>query len=63
MLRTVLILHCSDKWKLSLLEWFLGFTDYLLSDDCDVFDPDQNNIVQDMNQPLSHYFIASSHNT
>ncbi|XP_078331805.1 inactive phospholipase C-like protein 2 [Crassostrea virginica] len=40
-----------------------GFTQYLLSDDCDVFDPDQSKIVQDMNQPLSHYFIASSHNT
>ncbi|XP_032219310.2 inactive phospholipase C-like protein 2 isoform X2 [Nematostella vectensis] len=40
-----------------------GFTQYLMESDCDIFDPDQQNICQDMTQPLSHYFIASSHNT
>ncbi|XP_060582672.1 inactive phospholipase C-like protein 2 [Ruditapes philippinarum] len=40
-----------------------GFTDYLLSDECDIFDPDHNTVCQDMKQPLCHYFIASSHNT
>ncbi|XP_060068281.1 inactive phospholipase C-like protein 2 [Ylistrum balloti] len=40
-----------------------GFTDYLLSRECDIFDSDQQTVCQDMTQPLSHYFIASSHNT
>lgn len=29
----------------------------------DIFNPDHYNVSQDMNQPLCHYFIASSHNT
>ncbi|CAL1548507.1 unnamed protein product [Lymnaea stagnalis] len=40
-----------------------GFTAYLLSDECDLFDPDHVTVCQDMTHPLSHYFIASSHNT
>ncbi|XP_056618201.1 inactive phospholipase C-like protein 2 [Triplophysa dalaica] len=40
-----------------------GFTNYLMSPDCHVFDPEQKTICQDMNQPLSHYYINSSHNT
>ena len=42
---------------------YTGFTAYLLSDECDVFDKDDNCVCQDMTQALSHYFIASSHNT
>ncbi|XP_071795751.1 inactive phospholipase C-like protein 2 isoform X2 [Asterias amurensis] len=40
-----------------------GFTNYLLSEDCDIFDYQHRSVCQDMTQPLSHYFIASSHNT
>ena len=40
-----------------------GFTGYLLSHDCDIFDPDHDDVCQDMTQPLAHYFVASSHNT
>lgn len=41
-----------------------GFYHLLLSDMFDVFNCNhQNEIHQDMNQPLSHYFIDSSHNT
>ncbi|KAK3103478.1 hypothetical protein FSP39_019535 [Pinctada imbricata] len=40
-----------------------GFTQYLLSEECDVFDPEHQSVIQDMSQPLSHYYIASSHNT
>ncbi|XP_053133809.1 inactive phospholipase C-like protein 1 isoform X3 [Hemicordylus capensis] len=40
-----------------------GFTQYLLSPECDIFDPAHRNVVQDMTQPLSHYYINASHNT
>ncbi|XP_010891283.1 inactive phospholipase C-like protein 2 isoform X1 [Esox lucius] len=40
-----------------------GFTSYLTSLRCHLFDPEHNQVCQDMNQPLSHYFINSSHNT
>ncbi|CAN8004369.1 unnamed protein product, partial [Ixodes hexagonus] len=40
-----------------------GFRDMLLSDDHAIFDKEHNHVCQDMNQPLNHYYIASSHNT
>ncbi|XP_033836979.1 inactive phospholipase C-like protein 2 [Periophthalmus magnuspinnatus] len=40
-----------------------GFTNYLMSPECHIFDPEHKTVCQDMNQPLSHYFINSSHNT
>ncbi|CAF4074458.1 unnamed protein product [Rotaria magnacalcarata] len=40
-----------------------GFTNYLLSPECDIFNPNNRSICQEMNHPLNHYFIASSHNT
>uniref|UniRef100_A0A673J7Y6 Phosphoinositide phospholipase C n=1 Tax=Sinocyclocheilus rhinocerous TaxID=307959 RepID=A0A673J7Y6_9TELE len=40
-----------------------GFINYLMSADCHIFDPEQKIVCQDMNQPLSHYYINSSHNT
>ncbi|XP_067055342.1 inactive phospholipase C-like protein 1 [Acropora muricata] len=40
-----------------------GFTLYLLEDDCHIFDSEHKSVCQDMTHPLSHYFIASSHNT
>lgn len=30
---------------------------------CDIFNPLHHEVNQDMDQPLSNYFIASSHNT
>ncbi|XP_026523728.1 inactive phospholipase C-like protein 1 isoform X2 [Notechis scutatus] len=40
-----------------------GFTQYLLSPECDIFDTTHKRVVQDMTQSLSHYYINSSHNT
>lgn len=40
-----------------------GFTNFLLSDDHHIMDRRCKGIYQDMRQPLSHYFIATSHNT
>lgn len=40
-----------------------GFTNYLLSPECDIFNPQNRSICQEMDHPLNHYFIASSHNT
>ncbi|XP_078572627.1 1-phosphatidylinositol 4,5-bisphosphate phosphodiesterase delta-1-like [Branchiostoma floridae x Branchiostoma japonicum] len=40
-----------------------GFTLYLQSAVGDVFNQTHDEVYQDMTQPLSHYFIASSHNT
>ncbi|XP_063585397.1 inactive phospholipase C-like protein 2 [Penaeus indicus] len=40
-----------------------GFTKYLMSDECDLFDPAHRQVCQDMTQPLGHYFISTSHNT
>ncbi|KAA8585399.1 hypothetical protein FQN60_004093 [Etheostoma spectabile] len=40
-----------------------GFTMYMLSLENDVVNPDHARVYQDMNCPLAHYFISSSHNT
>ncbi|TRY96330.1 hypothetical protein DNTS_021829 [Danionella cerebrum] len=40
-----------------------GFTNYMRSPACDVFNPQHNEVNQDMDQPLCNYFIDSSHNT
>lgn len=40
-----------------------GFLSYLCSKDGDIFNPVCLPVYQDMTQPLSHYFINSSHNT
>ncbi|KAM7083833.1 1-phosphatidylinositol 4,5-bisphosphate phosphodiesterase eta-2 isoform 1-T2 [Ciconia maguari] len=40
-----------------------GFTNYMRSPSGDIFNPEHYQVNQDMNYPLSHYFITSSHNT
>ncbi|CAF1682214.1 unnamed protein product [Rotaria magnacalcarata] len=40
-----------------------GFMNFLLSPECDIFNPANASVYQDMDQSLNHYFIASSHNT
>lgn len=39
------------------------FMSYLFSHHNELFDPVHKMVNQDMTQPLSHYWIASSHNT
>ncbi|KAG9348687.1 hypothetical protein JZ751_029004 [Albula glossodonta] len=38
-----------------------GFTRYLQSSECQLFDPDHQHVCQDMNLPLSHYYISASY--
>ncbi|XP_043548869.1 inactive phospholipase C-like protein 1 isoform X1 [Chiloscyllium plagiosum] len=40
-----------------------GFTRYLISPECNIFDPEHKKVCQDMTQPLSHYYINASYNT
>ncbi|BFZ08025.1 hypothetical protein BsWGS_11064 [Bradybaena similaris] len=40
-----------------------GFLKYLMSEDNNLIPPDKLDISEDMDQPLAHYFINSSHNT
>ena len=40
-----------------------GLLDYLMSEDNNVLDLSSLDQYMDMNKPLNHYFINSSHNT
>ncbi|XP_069564218.1 1-phosphatidylinositol 4,5-bisphosphate phosphodiesterase zeta-1-like isoform X1 [Brachyistius frenatus] len=42
---------------------FEGFLRYMESRDCCVFNQAHTSVYQDMDQPLTNYFISSSHNT
>lgn len=42
---------------------FSGFTNFMRSPTGDIFNPEHNQVNQDMTQPLNNYFIATSHNT
>ncbi|XP_054441634.1 1-phosphatidylinositol 4,5-bisphosphate phosphodiesterase delta-4 isoform X2 [Pteronotus mesoamericanus] len=53
----------SDSGKLRHVLSMDGFLSYLCSKDGDIFNPSCLPIYQDMTQPLSHYYINSSHNT
>ena len=41
----------------------IGFTAFMLGKENDIFNFNHKAIYQDMTQPLSHYYIHSSHNT
>uniref|UniRef100_A0A8C9UUW3 Phosphoinositide phospholipase C n=1 Tax=Spermophilus dauricus TaxID=99837 RepID=A0A8C9UUW3_SPEDA len=53
----------SESGKLRHVLSLDGFLSYLCSKDGDIFNPACLPIYQDMTQPLTHYFINSSHNT
>ncbi|KAM6893535.1 1-phosphatidylinositol 4,5-bisphosphate phosphodiesterase delta-4 [Xenentodon cancila] len=53
----------SDTAKLLNAMTFDGFLMYLGSAEGCIFNPQRRGVFQDMNQPLCHYFISSSHNT
>jgi phosphatidylinositol phospholipase C beta len=40
-----------------------SFSQYLLSSDNLIIDPSKLGLFMDMDKPLAHYFISSSHNT
>ncbi|XP_054462090.1 1-phosphatidylinositol 4,5-bisphosphate phosphodiesterase eta-1 [Anoplopoma fimbria] len=53
----------SDENKQSGVLGIDGFTSFMRSPACDIFNPLHHEVNQDMEQPLCNYFIASSHNT
>ncbi|KAI1899454.1 hypothetical protein AGOR_G00061960 [Albula goreensis] len=53
----------SDTAKMLQAMSIDGFLMYLGSPEGSIFKPCQQDIYQDMSQPLCHYFISSSHNT
>ncbi|XP_032385919.1 1-phosphatidylinositol 4,5-bisphosphate phosphodiesterase delta-4 isoform X2 [Etheostoma spectabile] len=53
----------SESAKEQHIMSFEGFQMYLCSQEGSIFNPEHQDLYQDMSQPLSHYFISSSHNT
>ncbi|KAM4567090.1 1-phosphatidylinositol 4,5-bisphosphate phosphodiesterase eta-1 isoform 2-T2 [Odontesthes bonariensis] len=53
----------SDENKQRGVMGIEGFTSFMRSPTCDIFNPLHHEVNQDMEQPLCNYFIASSHNT
>jgi hypothetical protein len=53
------IVYMDDEIPISHVMW----CNLMSSSDNSLFSPQKAALYQDMNQPLSHYFIASSHNT
>ncbi|XP_027523697.1 1-phosphatidylinositol 4,5-bisphosphate phosphodiesterase delta-3 isoform X2 [Corapipo altera] len=53
----------NDKARQQDLMMLDGFMMYLLSAAGDILNQEHTRVHQDMSQPLSHYFISSSHNT
>ncbi|XP_069490338.1 1-phosphatidylinositol 4,5-bisphosphate phosphodiesterase delta-3 [Ambystoma mexicanum] len=61
--RIIQTYELSEKAKTHDLMMLDGFMMYLLSPESDIINQAHSSVYQDMNQPLSHYFISSSHNT
>lgn len=68
----MLILSVTDRVTLLLLPLparesrsmtFGGFMRYMESKDCCAFNQAHTSVYQNMDQPLTNYFISSSHNT
>uniref|UniRef100_A0A0L8GXQ7 Phosphoinositide phospholipase C n=1 Tax=Octopus bimaculoides TaxID=37653 RepID=A0A0L8GXQ7_OCTBM len=57
--------HLDDAVRAAAEPYFTEqeFEDYLFSKPNQVWDTKYDKVTQDMNHPLSHYWIASSHNT
>ncbi|KAF8794714.1 Inactive phospholipase C-like protein 2 like protein [Argiope bruennichi] len=53
----------SDEAKKNKQILIDGFTLFLLSESCDIFNPEHLTVCQDMTHPFPHYFISTSHNT
>ncbi|KAK2090533.1 1-phosphatidylinositol 4,5-bisphosphate phosphodiesterase eta-1 [Saguinus oedipus] len=53
----------SEENKLKNILGIEGFTNFMRSPACDIFNPLHHEVYQDMDQPLCNYYIASSHNT
>uniref|UniRef100_A0A1A8M8Z6 Phosphoinositide phospholipase C n=1 Tax=Nothobranchius pienaari TaxID=704102 RepID=A0A1A8M8Z6_9TELE len=53
----------SDENKQRGVMGIEGFTSFMRSPTCDIFNPLHHEVNQDMEQPLCNYFVASSHNT
>lgn len=51
------MISCSGQFS------FDGFLRYLMSEDNPIVSPSKLDLSDDMDQPLPHYFINSSHNT
>ncbi|XP_028404786.1 LOW QUALITY PROTEIN: 1-phosphatidylinositol 4,5-bisphosphate phosphodiesterase eta-2-like [Dendronephthya gigantea] len=52
-----------SEWKSKNVLSVDGFAGYLLSKEGNIFNEKHDTYYQDLTQPLSHYFISSSHNT
>ena len=53
-------------FRITILDFFFfiaGLANYLKSPEGDIFNHDHDKIYQDMTHPLTHYYVASSHNT
>uniref|UniRef100_A0A671TA04 Phosphoinositide phospholipase C n=1 Tax=Sinocyclocheilus anshuiensis TaxID=1608454 RepID=A0A671TA04_9TELE len=53
----------SDTARMNHMMSVDGLLMYLTSPEGSIFNPERQDLFQDMSQPLAHYYISSSHNT